>query len=140
MSPAHPAVAVVASRRKGRLIALAFVLVAAALAWPLGQLIGKWWGGGGGKADDTQNTAKPTATSPGRKQHSTGPRTEGGQNRTNPQLPPDLGKTQPSGQTNPSDTSQGGSKPAKTQPNIEIHVPDPAKKPEWIDECKKKLP
>jgi serine/threonine protein phosphatase PrpC len=138
--PVPPPVAAVATRRgTGRLVALAVVIVAAALAWPVGQMIGKWWGGGG-KKDDTQTTAKPTTTNGGHKQRTSGPRTQGGPDRTNPQLPPDLGRTQPAGQTNPSDTSQGGSRPARTQPNIEIHVPDPAKKPDWIDELKKKLP
>jgi serine/threonine protein phosphatase PrpC len=131
-----PVAAVVSSRRTGRLVALAVVIVAAALAWPVGQMIGKWLGGGG-KKDDTKITDKQTATGGGHKQHTNGTGTEGSPNRTNPQLPPDLGK---SGQTSPSDTSQGGSTPEKPPPNIEIHVPDPSKKPDWIEELKKKLP
>jgi serine/threonine protein phosphatase PrpC len=134
-----PVAAVASSRRTGRLVALAVVIAAAALAWPVGQMIGKWWGGGG-KKDDTQTTAKPTTTGGGHKQHTTATRTEGGEDRTGPQIPPDSGKTEPAGQPNPPDTSQRGSQPAKTPPNIEIHVPDPTKKPDWIDELKKKLP
>lgn len=135
--PVPPPVAAAARPHgKGRMVALALVIVAAALAWPVGQMIGKWWGSGGGGKDKESSKAS-SSTKTDKKSKPTDTHHTGDKNKTTSQPPSDVPKN--TDQPGPTIPPQGVPEPAK-KPTIIIHSPDPTNKPSWIEELRKKLP
>lgn len=135
-----------AARRTGRLIAIIVVLVAAALAWPVATMVKGWFQGGGNKSTKGTQTITSTGT---QKQKSSGGKTIGGGVGQSNDPTNDTSRIPPS--TSPAGTppaippaippqAPGGSQNPKPSANVDVHVPDPAKKPEWVDVLKKKLP
>ena len=130
LPPPRP-VAAAAPRKTGRYIAIAAAILAAALAWPVGQLVAKWMHGKSDqpKIEDPKKTDKSTKPDhKPAKEEKTNP--AGGI----PESQPNSGGQPATPNTTP------GSGPARTPPAVEIHTPDQNKRPGWVDELKKKLP
>jgi serine/threonine protein phosphatase PrpC len=144
--PLPPPPAAAASPRKtGRYIAIAAAILAAALAWPVGQLVAKWIRSKSDqpKVEDpkkTEKSTKPAGHKPA--DQKTNPASGQPPAANNPQDTPGGGVTpaNPGGQPAPPSTTPGASGPARTPPAIEIHTPDKDKRPGWVDELKKNIP
>ena len=132
--PGVPIVAVARRSKTGRNIAIAAAILAAALAWPAWQLIGKWMHNKPEDDKKTDSNNTKTTKPNDKKANPTNTQPPAGGNKTTPQTPPVIGTT------GPGQPGQGGAKPAGTPPAVEIHTPDTNKKPGWVDELKKKIP
>jgi serine/threonine protein phosphatase PrpC len=139
--PPPPGVPVVAAARRktGRNIAIAAAILAAALAWPAGQMIGKWMHPK--PVDDKKTDPNKTKTTKpnDKKANPTNTQPPAGGNKTTPQTPPVIAPSpgQPDGGQPNAGQPVPRTRPAGTPPVVEIHTPDTNRKPSLVDELKK---